>query len=428
MKTAVKIWEFHPATSCLFFIIETTCPENQDVIYAECKPINDRPLDFNSWLNVKTLHTDTLEIRGSIILPQDTDLRDFSIQAFNASNARKYEVPIAKIAVGQSSLTSGILAYLPSKSSSSAHMTFWSQQNDISLTAFEGTIETMGEKQRLSSGLYYHQNELPPNTGSITCSTDSGAGQSVKKTRILSENTDMSDPNILKFKDVHKGQAAWLIGNGPSVEVQDLELLKDEVTFGFNRFYLAHDKTSFRPTYTVSADRQVIEDFGAEILDNLSGPTFFANHTPTTFSQNHIWVRQESFYPSLFSKDASRFVTTGGSSMYVAMQLAYYMGIRHIYIYGMDFSFNIKRNFDALDQYKIASGDDNHFIENYRSGKHWCPPDYRFIANSLWGASCVMEAEGGFIKNTTHGGRLDCLDRIPFSSAINIQTTNKQCQ
>lgn len=425
MKTEVKIWEFHPATSCLFFIIETTCQENSRVLYAECMPQKNNLTDFNSWLDVKTLHTDTLEIRGSLILPEGIGFEAFSIQAFGTAATPEYEIPIAQIAEGQSSLTSGILAYLPNTTSSSARMTFWSKNGDISLSTAEGRIEIDGEKQRLSSGLHYHQNELTPHVGAISCSTDGRAGQTLKKTRILSEDTNVSDPNILKYENIHKDQTAWLIGNGPSVDLQDLELLKDKVTFGFNRFYLAHNKTSFRPTYTVSADRQVIEDFGAEILNNQSGPTFFAQPKPTTIKGEHVWVRQESFYPSIFSKNASRFVTTGGSSMYVAIQLAYFMGIRHIYIYGMDFCFNIKRNFEAQDQYKTASGDSNHFIENYRSGKHWCPPDYRFIVNSLWGASCVMEAEGGFIKNATHGGRLNCLDRISFSSAINSENTSK---
>ena len=37
---------------------------------------------------------------------------------------------------------------------------------------------------------------------------------------------------LQRMKDIHKGQVAWLIGNGPSVRVKDLDRLSGQVTFG----------------------------------------------------------------------------------------------------------------------------------------------------------------------------------------------------
>src|ERR1700677_2831169 len=76
---------------------------------------------------------------------------------------------------------------------------------------------------------------------------------------------------LRRLANCHQGRVGFLIGNGPSVQTEDLERLRGQVTFCCNRFYLAYPKTSFRPTYTVSADPQMIDDFGAEIVSQSAG-------------------------------------------------------------------------------------------------------------------------------------------------------------
>jgi hypothetical protein len=56
------------------------------------------------------------------------------------------------------------------------------------------------------------------------------------------------------LRDRHTGATAWLTGNGPSVRLVDSDCLEGKLTFGFNRFYLAHDDTRLWPTYTVTGD------------------------------------------------------------------------------------------------------------------------------------------------------------------------------
>lgn len=54
---------------------------------------------------------------------------------------------------------------------------------------------------------------------------------------------------LKKFKNIHKGQRCFIIGTGPSLTVEDLELLKDEICFGSNRIFEIYPRTSWRPTY-----------------------------------------------------------------------------------------------------------------------------------------------------------------------------------
>jgi hypothetical protein len=133
-----------------------------------------------------------------------------------------------------------------------------------------------------------------------------------------------------------------------------------------------------------------------------------------------VWLRQLAMWPSLFSFDAARYVTPGGSSVYVAMQVAYYLGIRQLFFYGADFTFSFQRNAGSTDSWRAATGDNNHFIQGYRSGRAWCPPSIENILPSFYAARRLMEMEGGFIRNATRGGQLEVFDRIDFEEALHV--------
>ncbi|HEY1707256.1 MAG TPA: hypothetical protein VGG10_03255 [Rhizomicrobium sp.] len=251
----------------------------------------------------------------------------------------------------------------------------------------------------------------------LTTLPTEGVGQRFRTFQSLMPDKRQSSARLEAMKDAYAGRTAWLIGNGPSVAVPDLEKLKGALTFCFNRFYLAYPTMTFRPTFTVTGDEQMIEDFGQEIIDLSGGQVFVASWSPPPLTGDYCWVRQVAGFPSLFSKDATRRVSPGGSSLYVAMQIAYYLGIRNFYIYGADFKFSFTPVAGATG-FRTASGDGNHFIKNYRSGKPWCPPALQNILSSFLSARMLMEADGGFIRNATRGGELEVFDRMDFDDAV----------
>src|SRR5258708_28843911 len=59
------------------------------------------------------------------------------------------------------------------------------------------------------------------------------------------------------FRDRHKGQRCFIIGNGPSLKKQDLSPLANEITFVTNSFYV-HPIVgdSWQPTYYFFSDPQ----------------------------------------------------------------------------------------------------------------------------------------------------------------------------
>ena len=59
------------------------------------------------------------------------------------------------------------------------------------------------------------------------------------------------------IKDSHKGERCFIVACGPSLTYADLELIKDEYTFGMNSGVLTFDKTGWRPNFYAVQDEYV---------------------------------------------------------------------------------------------------------------------------------------------------------------------------
>ena len=217
------------------------------------------------------------------------------------------------------------------------------------------------------------------------------------------------------------GEVGFLIGNGPSVRGEDLEKLSDRTAFCCNRFHMAYSMMSFRPTFTLCADRQVIDDFGQDIANNSEGEVILVNKTKPEI-QNCTWIPHMSRRRLVFKKSKLCHVTTGGGTLFTAIQLGYFLGIRKFVLYGVDHNFKFDRNEDAMDEYQAASGGDNHFIKDYRSGKSWCPPAMQLIEDNFQYADQFLRKRGGYVKNATRGGQLEVVERISFDEAVELGT------
>lgn len=60
------------------------------------------------------------------------------------------------------------------------------------------------------------------------------------------------------FAQIREGQSrerCFIVGNGPSLTMSDLQAISEEDCFGANHIYKLFDKTSWRPKYYVLQDR-----------------------------------------------------------------------------------------------------------------------------------------------------------------------------
>jgi hypothetical protein len=226
------------------------------------------------------------------------------------------------------------------------------------------------------------------------------------------------------YRDSYKGCRAFVIGNGPSVRIEDLELLQNEVTFCCNRFHLAYPLIEFRPSHTVIADSLMLENFGSEIAANCDSDLMVGSaYLPQNLKGNFSWIRLRNRAPFQFNFDITGPVAPGGSVIVVALQAAFYMGIREIYLYGVDHDFSFLRKTVESD---VVSGEGNHFIPNYRSGKSWHPPDVVEIEKALATCRRFYEAQSGRILNTTRAENLTVFERASFDQITSGASTNSE--
>jgi len=223
------------------------------------------------------------------------------------------------------------------------------------------------------------------------------------------------------LKNKHKGQCCFVIGNGPSLQITDLDRLKSEITFASNKIYLAFDQTDWRPTYYVVEDSLVAQQNYDEI-NNLHGfPKFFPNcmkqWAPVFKNGIYYEVVWEDFYPQFpgFSINALDKLYWGSTVTYTCMQLACFMGIRKIYLIGVDFNFILPKRAGEENRRRIYFSEDerNHFHQSYRKpGEKWHEPKLPYQEKAYLAAREAVRQIGGQIFNATRGGKLEVFPRV----------------
>lgn len=226
-----------------------------------------------------------------------------------------------------------------------------------------------------------------------------------------------------KFKDLYKGQKCFIIGNGPSLTIKDLEKIQEKgfKTFASNRIYLIYEKTTWRPDFYFMSDGILIKSdgqsdklgvpmnnrfFPRQNMKDVSGGTFY-----NTFGFDYKHVGK-------FSKNAYEGVYQAGTITSEMIQIAYYMGFSEIYLIGVDFSYKMKDKSEKGDTYTY-NNENNYFIQGYlKKGEVAQIPDRQANILGFEAAKKAVEEEGKIIKNATRGGMLEVFERIDVDTLL----------
>ncbi len=235
-----------------------------------------------------------------------------------------------------------------------------------------------------------------------------------------------NEKKLCHFRNYHLGQRAFILGNGPSLNLCDLTLLRDEITFGVNNIFLNESKMGFKPTYYVVEDTLVAEDRSKEINSYHGPKKFFGNYLDYCIQgdENTIWLNvyiRYNDYPGFphFSRNAARIIWTGGTVSYLCMQLAYYMGIQKVYLVGFDHNYQIPTSAKPVKGTVILSQDvdPNHFHPEYfGKGYRWNDPRTDRMEIAYRKARSIWETDDRKIYNATIGGKLDVFERVDYES------------
>ena len=224
---------------------------------------------------------------------------------------------------------------------------------------------------------------------------------------------------LAALKNIHKGKRAFIIGNGPSLKQTDLSKLKNEITFGMNRIYLAFPEFSFSTSYLCVTNDLVIEQFVDDFIA-LNVPQFIAwrshrHYPPRLPIANLPTFVYTSYTGPKFSPDVRGRVWEGATVTNLALQLAFHMGIEQAILIGVDHNFASKGD---ANKTVVSEGDDpNHFMPNYfGKGVKWQLPD---LDTSEVGYIMAREAYAKArreVLDATVGGKLTVFPKVDYNS------------
>lgn len=231
-----------------------------------------------------------------------------------------------------------------------------------------------------------------------------------------------NERRLLALRDRCAGRRGFILGNGPSLRETDLAALKDEVTIGCNGLFLLRDAMGFLPTFYTVEDTLVAEDRAAA-LSALKGTTkvfpLDLQHwlRPDEDTVYVNFIRLYEGFPK-FSGDFVSRVYWGGTVTMLNLQLAWHLGIREVYLVGLDHHYKVPPA-DERDGVVITSrsSDANHCHPDYFGpGFRYHDPRSDRMEVAYQEAKRFFDANGGRIYNATAGGRLEVFPRVRFDS------------
>ena len=219
--------------------------------------------------------------------------------------------------------------------------------------------------------------------------------------------------DLEKYKDIYKGRRCFVIGNGPSLRKEDLMTLEKnhEITFAANGIFHMYDKVSWRPTHYMLCDAlaykmkyediQRIEDENAFIAD-----FYYTDLKEITKANRYYLINELSDSQRFgFSKDAVRGLYSGKTVTYVMIQMACYMGVKEIYLLGVDWTGGKGTGKGRIDFFEgeKEQQENNSRFDLFSEEKRAFETAKEFGADN-----------GIRIYNATRGGELEVFERVDF--------------
>lgn len=231
---------------------------------------------------------------------------------------------------------------------------------------------------------------------------------------------------LKKLKNIHKGQRVFIVATGPSLTMEDLELIKNEYSISMNSIVNSFNQTSFRPTYYMIQDGNVIDRIHKQInecdLKSVYIGVGNARLMKVNVGRNREKLIQKKrikyrlnlayhYYDMCYKPNKSKMVFSdnfarqsydGFTVTYSAIQFAYYLGFSEIYLLGCDCTYG--GHFDDKDH------ENNNNLNKVK-------PSY-FAAYEC--ARKFFTDRGVKIFNCTRGGMLDIYTRKNLEEIVSI--------
>jgi hypothetical protein len=218
---------------------------------------------------------------------------------------------------------------------------------------------------------------------------------------------------LRQLKNIHMGERCFIVATGPSLTIQDVEKLKNEVTFSMNSICLAFNETEWRPTYYGIQNVDVYNKFEKQI-EKLDAKCIFVadviakqKKIPDNFYIFPLHLLDHKSYHkkynTKFSDNSFAVVYDGFTITYSLIQIAAYMGFEEIYLLGADSNYSKNtshhfKDYGIADPFYFTAGE--RMISAYKEAKN-----YTNNSNLK-------------IFNATRGGMLEVFERVNLDKVL----------
>lgn len=215
---------------------------------------------------------------------------------------------------------------------------------------------------------------------------------------------------IKDYKDKYNGERCFIVATGPSLTMEDLDLIKNEYSFAMNSCVLALDKTDWRPQFYMIQDEYVYEKLEDELVNGagLEMEQIWVTqnikkqfNVPQRFKSIFLhYLNHKMFSTKLtgkikFSDDCYAGVYDAYSVIFSIMQMACYMGFKKICLLGCDCNYDLPKA---------------HFIESGHVGLKANMTGEKLLRSHAAFKKFAI-AQGVEVINCTRGGMLEVYAR-----------------
>lgn len=239
---------------------------------------------------------------------------------------------------------------------------------------------------------------------------------------------DISFQALKAFKDIHKGERCFVVATGPSLNYDDLSLIKGEFSFGMNSICKILKDTPWHPSYYAIQDEDVYKKIEPDILNNVKCTTLVSHQFDYHFNMpdhfvkypyNNYQLRRSSYLDDCtgshgnfkFSPNCYLEVCGSPTITYSILQLAVYMGFKDIYLLGVDCNYTQGANNHAVSYGAMISNAERtnrRMTEAYECAKKYA------------------DEHGINIVNCSRGGALEVFPRKSLEEVLNLELDKRK--
>lgn len=230
---------------------------------------------------------------------------------------------------------------------------------------------------------------------------------------------DGNDKKLKALKDKHKGERVFIIATGPSLTLEDVNMLKGEHTIGVNTIFRLYDKIDWLPEYYMFLDKDGFDKLGREgslDLENFATTNCFVNSLCKKYGQSsksiflhmnwldHWWnnkSRKFKYNPNLVYGIYDFY-----SVSHSAMIMAIYLGFKDIYFIGVDNNY-----LGSKTHFEKSSSDYDFDYESALRTQQAMDAGYDAVAK-------ISKKMGVSIYNATRGGQVKAFPRVKLEDVL----------